>query len=869
MDLRESSIRNTCKNWLPPYMIPTDILIVESMPYLASGKVDRRTLQSMHQTFRESQDPHTETGTDAKLQHLRGLFEAVLKFDVSGFRPLSAAGIDSLSSIRIASKLRNNGYPHVGATDILEARSLSELHDRLTASNADRPSDLPEQSLLQRTDMQSVLESHDLLSFHMNKIQDIVTCTPVQSAMLGETAKNPRAYCNWVELRVGIQQSLDDVEEAIHRLINHHEMLRTGFAMLQNARYPYASVIWRGDREVETTRVTELDYEYEISTEEELIMTRPVQLKGSSIGTDILFHLHHALYDQWSIDIIKDDLDRLLQGNKLPSQPAYAAAAALRAQKYDQAIPQDHIDYWQSHLQQAAPTPLPQLNGRKCTPSLQRTEWRQLDITTAFLRQTTKATQSSAPAIFQAAYSCLLSYYTGASDVMYGTVHSGRHLPIAGVERIVGPCLSTLPSRTDIDGVRTCQDLIQSLHSQNRGMLKYSDTPLVEVKRLNRYAPNEAMFDTLFIWQESTFAKPTLVAEINSADQHEYNLVLEVEPRSDHVAVRVTYQQSRINSQQVHTFVEQLNSIAQQLISKPQTLITDLTKCLPNHTLAIDNAHPKSHPYEAGLIVALEDVARRMPSSPALIFGQSLDQASARIQTVTYDEMHTKANKLARHLRTLGVRPDDLVCVCMDKSIGLYITILAVLKAGAGYLPLLPETPKDRLRSILNQTSPAVFLCDDSFPHGTRSVVQSKLVDLSVTDMSNNDGSSLALAYHGSHAAYSIFTSGSTGVPKGLIVTQDNLLGNLSALADIYPVEKGCRLLQACSQAFDVSVFEIFFAFFTGMPLCFARKDELFQDIESGINCLEITHLSLTPTVASLVNPEKVPSVRFLVTAGE
>jgi hypothetical protein len=97
-DLRESDIHDTCKKWLPPYMIPTDILIMESMPYLASGKVDRRTLQSLHQTSREFQEPHAASQTDAKLTHLGDLFKAVLKIDVANFRPLSAAGIDSHQS---------------------------------------------------------------------------------------------------------------------------------------------------------------------------------------------------------------------------------------------------------------------------------------------------------------------------------------------------------------------------------------------------------------------------------------------------------------------------------------------------------------------------------------------------------------------------------------------------------------------------------------------------------------------------------------------------------------------------------------------------------------------------------------------------
>jgi amino acid adenylation domain-containing protein len=803
---------------------------------------------------------------NADLRHIAELFKEVLEIDILGFPTISAAGIDSLSSIRVASKMRSNGYPYVAATDILESRTLSELHSRLVAStgcDASSPFDL---SPPQRDDMQSVLKSHDLLSAHIDKIQDLVVCTPVQSAMLSETAKNSRAYCNWIKLQADFRQSVEDVERAVHALISHHEMLRTGFAVLHDAQRPYASVVWHDNSEFGTVQVTELDHEYTIETEEQLLKPRPVQLKPSPQGTIILFRLHHSLYDQWSVDVLKEDLDQLLLGNNLPSQPSYNAVASFHAQS--PVVSDARVEYWQAHLRQAATTPLPQLNGKKCTQQLRRSDWLPLATTTASVRQKAKELNSSAPAIFQAAYSYILSLYTGTSDVMYGTVFSGRHIPVIGVERIVGPCLATLPSRTDVAGVRTYRDLIQTVHSQNRGMLKHSDTPLFRVKQIGRYAPNENLFDTLFVWQESSFAKPALVTEVDSADQHELNLVLEVEPRTENMAVRVTYQQSRIDTHQVSAFVEQLQHVVLQLINNSQALVSDLAKSLPNTMKAIDNPYPTSHEQTSGLVATLEDVAERMPSATALVFGESLDPSSVCTQSITYNELHTRANRLAHHLVSLNVQPDDLICICMDKSIELYVAILAILKAGAGYVPLLSDTPKERLRSILDQISPKVFVCDSTLLEENRSVAKN-LLDLSTTDLSRSPDHNLALPYSGSHAAYSIFTSGSTGTPKGLIITQDNLLGNLSVLAKIYPVSPGSRLLQACSQAFDVSVFEIFFAFFTGMPLCFARRDELFQDIERGIRSLEITHLSLTPTVAALVDPTNVPSVRFLVTAGE
>lgn len=841
---------------------------MDTMPYLASGKIDRRTLQAMHKQFRESENSAAEVQVDDSIRQLANIVGDVMKLDVLRLPTLAAAGIDSLSSIRIASKLRSHGFAQTNASDILEARSLADLQARL-----EQPDSLHEEgmdvSLLHDDSIKHVLEAHDLLSINMNKIQDIIACTPVQNAMLSETAKDPHAYCNWIELEVDLHRSIEDVENAVQALTSHHEMLRAGFVALQHVGHPHASVIWKEQVFPAVHHVEEFDYDFEILDDSQLFQPRPVQLRRSDQGIRILLQLHHSLYDQWSVDVIKKDFDMLFHGHQLSSQPSYAAVSAFHRQHGLKGVSEAEAEFWQSHLQDAAVTHLPQLNGKKTSRGLQRSSWLPLDVSSALLKSKAVDLNASAPAIFQAAFAYLLGLYTGTTDVMYGTVFSGRHLPVAEVERIVGPCLATLPARTDVKGSRTCKDLVRTINDQNRAVLKHSVTPLAEVKKIGNFAPNEVLFDTLFVWQESTFESPLLVSEIDSADHHELNLVLEVEPRAEHMAMRITYQQDRILPEQVKMLSAQMQYIVQHFIESPETSIPSLLGSLPEQLSAIDNPHPTSHPHQKGLVAVLEDVADRVPSTPALIFGQSLAGSAEKFETLSYREMHAQANRLARHLVSQNVVPDDLVCICMDKSLDLYVAILAVLKTGAGYLPILPETPKDRVASVLAQTSVKAFLCDSSTPDDVRSVVNTNIVDIKRVDVSQYPEENLALPYDGSHAAYSIFTSGSTGTPKGLIVTQDNLLGNLSTLADIYPVEQGDRLLQACSQAFDVSVFDIFFAFFTGMPLCFARKDELFQDIEHSIRALEATHLSLTPTVAALVDPGNVPSVRFLVTAGE
>jgi non-ribosomal peptide synthetase component F len=205
----------------------------------------------------------------------------------------------------------------------------------------------------------------------------------------------------------------------------------------------------------------------------------------------------------------------------------------------------------------------------------------------------------------------------------------------------------------------------------------------------------------------------------------------------------------------------------------------------------------------------------------------------------------------------------------MEKSADFYVSILAVLKIGCGYLPVTPDTPLERTKSILADAEVSICISDSS----SRSAVpqlDSLIVlvpdRLDLTSYSNHD---LDIPYNGSHLAYAVFTSGSTGKPKGVLVTQDNLMSNLAHLSSRYPTSHSSRMLQSCSQGFDVSVFEIFFSWYVGMCLCTARASDLFYDFEEAINSLCITHLSLTPTVAGLVDPDNVPKVEFLVTAGE
>jgi len=319
--------------------------------------------------------------------------------------------------------------------------------------------------------------------------------------------------------------------------------------------------------------------------------------------------------------------------------------------------------------------------------------------------------------------------------------------------------------------------------------------------------------------------------------------------------------------------LQQMDCFIRGMIMDPDQPLKALIAGLPlkEQVLSLANPYPSVTPQPSArtLSTIFEESVINHSSALALEMASDILDGVATTETLTYSELNSAANRLARELVLRGTLPDELVAVCMEKSINCYVSILATVKAGAGYLPLTPETPVERVRQILSKAETKIFLA-------TRNVIERigpmeglDMVDADSVDLSVHSSENLGIEVSSKTLAYAVFTSGSTGAPKGVLVEHEQAVGNLDVLAEIYPTAVGKRMLQFCNIAFDVSVFEIFFAWHRGMVLCSATKDVLLRDMEAAVNALQVTHLSMTPTVAALLKPDNVPNVEFLVTSGE
>lgn len=254
--------------------------------------------------------------------------------------------------------------------------------------------------------------------------------------------------------------------------------------------------------------------------------------------------------------------------------------------------------------------------------------------------------------------------------------------------------------------------------------------------------------------------------------------------------------------------LNQLDQLVSGIISCPDNSLATLQNMLAEDVLAIQNPNPSPPPMTNVPTLAdlVERTVAKAPNAIAIEFANDIVDGILDSTKLTYADLNSQANKLACHLLSLGVGPDELVCVRMEKSTAVYISILAILKAGAGYLPLTPETPRERVSQILTNAEVKLYLTTSDLetlgaPEGVHIVAVDK-VNLKWYSKENPE-----VERSCDNLAYAVFTSGSTGVPKGVLINNNSAVNNMLVLGELYPIRPDSRMLQFCSIAFDGMLF--------------------------------------------------------------
>jgi amino acid adenylation domain-containing protein len=860
-----TDVLQVCKQWLPDIMVPSDVVLMDRMPQLGSGKIDQSFLvQTYRQTLHRDGSKYTNLDTFAGNTVL-GSLQNQLKRDLTPQSNLASAGLDSLQAIRLASRLRADGY-QITTIQILSATTVEDIL-RITKdvkkANSNNHS-------IERGWSKHSPDIPELKAWHAD-IVCTIPCTPLQEAMLAETVARPNSYCNWFEIELQEQYSFDKIKAAIQHLAQCNEILRSGFFPATIKGSTFVQIIWRELDDSQVRQVSNFTRHFTLGSQEAFLQPLSVQIKTCSAKPRLLFQVHHSLYDGWSLDLIIQDLEDILRGNDPIKRLQYSEVVRYHDERETTSQSFDK-EYWAAFLLDRPVIQLPNFNGQIVESTASRSVTGRSAVDLQFLIERSRELRVGPQVWFQAAITFVLSLYIGSNDMIIGNVTSGRTIPIAGIEDIVGPCIASLPFRLRFDRSTKVEGILRETQRLNLKSLEHCALPLREVVKVANIQGEARLFDVLFVWQQSLGSgsdSAKIAYVVDSADELEFPITFEFEPRSDHISFRAMFDPSIIPENQVNYLSRQVDEVVHFFLEDTNRDMSDVAACFPTDLGSIANPVPRQPLIQHGPAHAVEKWASIRPNQVALSFFHGIGGTMEVKATATYKTLNNRANRLAHVLLNQGVHQGCLVAVVMEKSIDLYVAILAVLKSGAGYLPLVPDLPEERTKTILTEAAIAVCVSDSSGPSYLQKLKSLTVLDIDKIDFAPYDDDNISTVYNGAHVAYAVYTSGSTGTPKGVLVTQDNLMSNLDYLSTVYPYTASSKLLQSCSQAFDVSIFEIFFSWHVGICLCTAKKDDLFSDLEGAINQMGITHLSLTPTVAALIDPDNVKGVEFLVTAGE
>lgn len=808
----QQAIAERCKAWLPLYMRPTAIiLLTEDLPRLPSGKIDLKSLKSL---YRRQSDCPTTNGDDFVSEAERvvaEIFRIEFGIDVTSHDDLWSKGLDSLRAIRLASKLRDSGFK-IAVTDILSADTIATLSSSLQQLQvSDHPSLSPaSHHVATFRNVMSDKVIAGLQPAQVAHVADIVPCSKLQVAMLSESVITKHMNFNWIKLKIAEPVSAPKFVEAFCKLAELNDILRSGFVQLPDQDAPFVRIIWKTFDANEQVQYQKLALTERYTKEEagSLTLLRPVRLKlvASEAYTTVSIFIHHALYDGWSWDLIMADLDSLIAGNEAPRRPKFTQFVQHEREFLSSEQATAAQDYWADHLRVTSPTQLPVLTYNKCeakTCTFRHT----LRSKSSLLNATSHQLRISRHSICSVAFATLLHLYCGTSDVVFGSVFSGRTVSVQGIDKILGPCISTLPVRINFDQLRTVGDLLAQTHRLHQNFLHFGQLPLRDIKKAAGVNGDQALFDTLFVWQEGVESErrhQSVLSVTDAMDSLPCSLLFEVEHRADELCLKATYNSSIICAGQIEIFVSQFEAIVSFYAQSPASNWQDVLNYIQPQDLSITNSDFSRVDPSVNILSTVDQIARCDPMRTAIEFVEDFDPVDHTIKAskISYGQLCEKAALVARYLLSRNVAASELIGLYMEKSTELYISLLGVLKAGAAFVVVDPQAPSERNRRIIDGSNCRYCLTRSHFADSE--VLGSIDGVLPFEETQHNAYADVSLpSVAGSGLAYAVFTSGNTGIPKGVLITRSNIFSNIDALSCMYPYLADGALLQASSLNFD------------------------------------------------------------------
>ncbi|MDN4080661.1 amino acid adenylation domain-containing protein [Paenibacillus polymyxa] len=828
-DVQLSELRSALNRELPSYMVPSYFVQLEQLPLTPNGKVDRRAL------------PRPEGGISSGAEYvppqnqlqaqLVSIWKEVLEIERIGIKDnFFEAGGHSLRATHVISLIHKQLHKNVQLKDLFQHPTIEQFAQVIEA--------------LEQTTYESIPVSE-------NKPFYAVSSAQKRMYILNQLDGAGISYN--IPGALTLIGSLDHkaLDNAFRQLIDRHETLRTSFETMNGE--PVQRVHNEVPFRVELIHAPGADQR----ETDELVhgFVQPFNLEQAPLFRAglieispehhiLLLDMHHIISDGTSINVLIQDFIHLYAGDTLPSlRIQYKDYAAWQREQQQSERYQEQEDYWLNTF--AGELPVLDIPTDYPRPAVRSFEGDVLEFTldqrqSEGLKSIAMQTESTLYMVLLAAYTALLSQYSGQEDIIVGSPIAGR--PHADLGNLIGMFVNTLAIRNYPEGGKTFRDYVLEVKDNALKAFEHQDYPfeeLVEKLGVDRDLSRNPLFDTMFALQnleqtEQQLAELQLAPYPSEQTTAKFDLSLFAQEDGEQIACGFQYGTRLYKRETIERLAVHLQQLINVVIEQPEIALAAIEMVSTQEkeqlvkqfsTTAADSPYPR----DQLMHVLFEEQVAQSPDRLAITFADT---------QLTYHELNERSDRLACILTSHGIRHGSgtqiqRVGIVAERSIEMVVSMLAILKAGGAYVPIDPEYPEERIRYLLEDSGAELLLSQRreqvSFEPGI------PVIDLSDaqlwssefegyththgSDAISNGGSALDL----SHV---IYTSGTTGKPKGVMVNHRNVV-RLVKSTSYATLDENTRMLQMGAVVFDASTFEIWGTLLNGGQLYVVNHDTI------------------------------------------
>ncbi|MGY8608587.1 non-ribosomal peptide synthetase [Bacillus altitudinis] len=695
--------------------------------------------------------------------------------------------------------------------------------------------------------------------FKRDQVQDMYYLSPMQEGMLFHTLHHQEKgfYVEQMDMNVKGTLRSDLLEKSMNIIVERYDIFRTVF-LHEKVKRPVQVVLKNRPFQLDIVDIQDLSESEQLERIDRF--KQKDQLRGFDLSKDLLMRAsvfqtgpssyrwiwsyHHILLDGWCFSLVVQELFAIYHAllHDIPYRLEPVKPYKEYIQWLEKQDKQASLEYWTQSLagfegQSTFKEQRKQTNEHE----LGEIEWAMSKEETAALSELALQQNATLSSALQSVWSILLSRYQRSNDVLFGTVVSGRPADLAGVDRMVGLFINVIPRRIQLTDQMTFRSLLSETQQQSLAAEPHQYIPIYDIQAK---AGQQQLIDHIVVFENVPAAKKDeqesllgfTVEDMNVYEKSNYDLNLLASP-GEQLQLKLAFNQRAFDPAFVHKLKDQLTLLIKGTIKHPDQSVhtlTLVTKQEKQRMLEDWNAPELEHD-QLYLTKWFEHNVRKQPNAVAL---------SAGDHTMTYAELNEQANRLARHLQKNGVNHQTVTAILAERTPELIVSLLAVLKAGATYVPIDPDYPESRIQYMLKDSGATHLLTHSSFISQTRSLAFDGTYlfadDQEILLMSSEN---LPLEAGLDDTAYIMYTSGTTGQPKGIMTTHSNI-ARVVKNTNYLTILETDTLLSLSNSVFDGFTFDVYGALLNGAKLVLPQKETIL-DMEKLTELIKGEHISV------------------------